>query len=113
MLTRNNTEVAPVVVLVGILDGGNAPFQNLFTTDEVGERVMLNLERLRSVVRDYREQFVGDRALWFGYRPGVLANEAEVLGAFQAELEGIPVRIGDPAETLRQVAQQVAQVVPE
>ncbi len=113
MLTRNNTDVAPVVVLVGILDGGNAPFQNLFTTDEVGERVMLNLERLRSVVRDYREQFLGDRALWFGYRPGVLANEAEVLSAFEAGLEGVPVRIGDPAETLRQVAQQVAQVMPE
>ncbi len=112
MLTRNNTDVAPVVVVIGILDGGNAPFQNLFIPDELGECVLLNLDRLRSVVRDYCEQ-LGKQPLWFGYRPGVLANEESVLEAFRSGIEGVPVQIGDPATIIRQVAEQVAQVIPD
>lgn len=33
-LVRNLSDVTPVVVLVGFLDGGNAPFQRLFNADE-------------------------------------------------------------------------------
>jgi CRISPR-associated protein Cst2 len=84
-LARNLSDVVPVGVLVGFMDGGNAPLQRLFEPDESNERVRLNLTRLRSVLNDYRDRMLtppNSRPLFFGYRPTVLANEAEVLNAF-------------------------------
>jgi CRISPR-associated protein Cst2 len=102
-LTRNLSDVAPVVVLLGLLDGGNAPFQNLFTP--VGEeKVALNLARLVSVVKDYKDRLLEDKRLYFGYRPGVLANEEEVVAALTAGLEGVQFFVGTPGEAIWQVA---------
>lgn len=88
-LARNLSDVSPVVALVGFLDGGNAPFQRLFEPDVNRESVTLNLDRLRSVLTDYRDRLLriqdGDKALFFGYRPTVLTNEDEVLRAFNEE----------------------------
>src|SRR5579884_2387830 len=102
-LTRNLSDVAPVVLLLGFLDGGNAPFQNLFMPDGAGG-VKLNLDRLKSVVKDYKDRLLDDKRLFFGYRPGVLANEAEVLTALRAGIEGITVFAGTPGEAIQQVA---------
>jgi len=87
-LARNLSDVAPVVVLVGFLDGGNAPFQRLFKPDENNERVLLNLARLHSVLEDYQDRLLvegNSKALFFGYRSTVLANETEVLKEFQRD----------------------------
>ena len=87
-LARNLSDVTPIVVLVGFLDGGNAPFQRLFEPDENNERALLNLTRLHSVLEDYKDRLLSDgkgKALFFGYRPTVLANDDEVLKAFQTE----------------------------
>ncbi len=87
-LARNLSDVSPVCVLVGFLDGGNAPFQRLFEPDENNERVRLNLARLRSILSDYKDRLLtpeGGKALFFGCRPTVLANEEEVLAAFRSE----------------------------
>jgi CRISPR-associated protein Cst2 len=81
-LARNLSDVTPVAVIVGFLDGGNAPFQNLFVSDPVNaEQVLLNLERFRSVLSDYTDRFLkvnNDKAVLLGLRPTVLANENEV-----------------------------------
>lgn len=114
-LARNLSDVAPVVVLVGFLDGGNAPFQRLFEPDENNERVRLNLDRLRSVLADYKDRLLvsqGAKALYFGYRPTVLANENEVLQAFAGESlfrECLEVA-GTPQQALGKAAEQVAPV---
>lgn len=86
-LTRNLSDVTPVAILAGFLDGGNAPFQNLFTP--AGDAcVSLNLRRLTSVIQDYQDRFLCQKTLYFGYRPGVLANEEEVLEAFCPDDKG-------------------------
>lgn len=114
-LARNLSDVGPVVVLVGFLDGGNAPFQRLFEPDENNERVRLNLERLRSVVADYQNRLLvlqNGKALYFGYRPTVLANENEVLKAFAEEplfKECIEIA-GTPQQALEKAAAQVKPV---
>ncbi len=115
-LSRNLSDVNPVVVLVGFLDGGNAPFQRLFEPDENNERVVLNLKRLESVLSDYKDRVLKPadtaKALYFGYRPTVLANEEEVLGAFGKESpfsECIEV-VGTPQQALEKAADQVAPV---
>ncbi len=88
-LARNLSDVAPVVVLVGFLDGGNAPFQRLFETDVNRESVTLNLDRLKSVLTDYKGRLLkgeeNNKSLFFGYRPTVLLNEKEVLKTFEDE----------------------------
>lgn len=111
-LARNLSDVAPVAVLVGFLDGGNAPFQRLFCADDSNERVLCDIARLRSVLGDYRDNLLrtGDaKALFFGYRPGILANEEEILKA----LEEIPeLKIaGTPKDALREAANRVSFVM--
>lgn len=115
-LARNLSDVNPVIVLVGFLDGGNAPFQRLFAPDENNERVLLNLERLRSVLEDYKDRMLKPpedaKALFFGYRPTVLANDEAVLQAFQEEApfnECIEVA-GTPQQALAKAVGSVAAV---
>lgn len=87
-LARNLSDVTPVTVVVGFVDGGNAPFQNLFMTDsETSEQLLFNLERFRSVLRDYKDRLLpvnGGRPVLVGFRPTILANEEEVRHTLQS-----------------------------
>ncbi len=80
-LARHLTDVSPVVVILAFLDGGNAPFQNLFSTPE-GEKVIMDLKRFESVLDDYRENLLeveGKKIpVFIGLRPSVLLNEEDV-----------------------------------
>jgi len=117
-LARNLSDVSPIVVLVGFVDGGNAPFQQLFKPDENNERVLLNLERLGSVLTDYEDRLLKpddeSKALFFGYRPTVLANEEKVLKAFREQepfKDCIEVpRSGTPQQALERAAELVERV---
>lgn len=114
-LARNLSDVAPVVVLVGFVDGGNAPFQRLFSADENNERVVLNLKRLASVLTDYKDRLLRvdkEKAIVFGYRPTVLANEQEVLEAFQnqEEFKGYIQIAGTPQQALEKIADMVPEI---
>lgn len=119
-LARNLSDVTPVAVLLGFLDGGNAPFQRLFEPDPNAERVVLNITRLRSVLHDYADRVLGltadaqedKKAIFFGYRPTVLANEAEVLEAFAGDgiFRTLVAVAGTPQEALEQAARAVAGV---
>jgi len=113
-LARNLSDVTPVAVLVGFLDGGNAPFQRLFEPDENNERVRLNLTRLQSVLNDYRDRLLqkNGASLYFGYRPTVLANEAEALEAFQSEaFRNILAVSGTPKDALEAAAKAVESIM--
>lgn len=111
-LTRNLSDVVPVVVLLGCLDGGNAPFQSLFTPNAEGDQVVLNIARLISVMKDYKDRLLGgDKRLLFGYRPGVLANEAEVLETLNAGVEGVSFFVGTPGEAITQAAELTGQII--
>lgn len=109
-LTRNLSDVVPVVVLLGYLDGGNAPFQNLFNPTP-DERVSLNLPRLISVLKDYNDRMLGGNKLFFGYRPGVLANETEVIAALGDGIAGISFFVGTPGEAIKEAAALTDSVV--
>lgn len=114
-LARNLSDVAPVAVLAGFLDGGNAPFQRLFEPDENNERARLNLTRLRSVLNDYKDRLLtpdNGKALYFGCRPTVLANEAEVLSVFRNdEPFSTCIEVADtPQQALEKAADAVASV---
>ncbi|HIC95618.1 TPA: type I-B CRISPR-associated protein Cas7/Cst2/DevR [Candidatus Bipolaricaulota bacterium] len=93
-LARNLSDVSPVAVIIGFLDGGNAPFQNLFRPTPEGERVELNIERFTSVIQDYMDRFLERKLngrgpekfpILMGWRPTVLANEEAVGEALDQE----------------------------
>jgi CRISPR-associated protein Cst2 len=113
-LARNLSDVTPVAVLVGFVDGGNAPFQRLFGADENNERTVLNLERLASVLNDYEDRLLkldNAKPIVFGYRPTVLANEEEVLRALaeQEPFKNCIEIVGTP----RQALEKAAGLVPK
>jgi len=115
-LTRNLSDVSPVVVLAGFVDGGNAPFQRLFEPDADFERVRLNLSRLRSVLADYHDRLLAPangHALFFGYRPTVLANEQEVLQALTSDplLKTHIAPSGSPGQALAKLAEAVPAIM--
>lgn len=111
-LARNLSDVAPVVTLVGFLDGGNAPFQRLFCADDGNERVICDIARLRSILSDYKDNLLrtGDtKALFFGYLPGILANEKEVLEMLE-KISEVAIS-GTPKDALREAADRVSFVM--
>lgn len=114
-LARNLSDVTPTVILTGFLNGGNAPLQRLFEPDENNERVRLNLTRLRSVLNDYGDRLlapINGKALYFGYRPTVLANETEVLKALENEepFKTCIEVVGTSQRALERAASEVASV---
>lgn len=108
-LTRNLSDVTPVAVIVGFLDGGNAPFQRIFRASEDGAQASLDIERLKTLLADYSERLlrvdsevkVGEKTyavespVLFGCIPGILENEDEVF-----DLQGIQ-HAGSPANAIR------------
>lgn len=110
-LARNLSDVSPVVVLIGSLDGANAPFQRIFSADDNNESVILNIERLESVLNDYENRFLSTdnaKPLLLGYRPTVLANEVEVLNKFNnSKLIEI---VGTPQKALEKAADRVGEI---
>ena len=122
-LSRKLSDVSPVVVLIGFIDGGNAPFQNIFMPDEKYERVLLNLPRLRSILVEYADRLLttgsntgsnntsSNKAIFFGYHPTVLANEEEVLKQFQED--EIFNRCIEVAGTPRQAFEKAANMVKD
>ena len=114
-LARNLSDVTPVVVLVGFVDGGNAPLQRLFSADENNERVILNLERLASVLNDYEDRLLkpdDNKPIVFGYRPTVLANEDKVREAFEKQepYKNCVEVAGTPQQALEKAAGLVPKV---
>lgn len=114
-LARNLSDVAPVAVIVGFVDGGNAPFQNLFTTDQLDpEQVTLNLDRFRSVLVDYADRVLAvnkKKPVLIGLRPTVLANEGEirhVIARGESPFEKVEL-LGSPKEALERAAELVAE----
>lgn len=117
-LARNLSDVGPVVVLVGFVDGGNAPFQRLFEPDRNNERIVLNLARLRSVLDDCRSRVLmkdGLKSIYFGFRPGVLANESEILKAFNEDqlLSSLVEIAGTPVQALEKAAEYTSQLLTD
>lgn len=115
-LARNLSDVSPVVVLIGFLDGGNAPFQRLFQPDENYERVNLNLERLGSVLKNYSDRLLkvkNSKSIFFGYTPTILANEEEVLESFKKEplFKDLIEVAGTPRESLEKAARLIELVL--
>lgn len=113
-LARNLSDVAPIAVIIGFLDGGNAPFQNLFSPTLEGDRIELNLERFKSVVKDYTDcilEYESDNRqrkklpILIGLRPTVLANEEKLTEALEQDLlKGIVRLAGTPREALDEIA---------
>ncbi|MBX6423906.1 type I-B CRISPR-associated protein Cas7/Cst2/DevR [Thermosulfurimonas sp. F29] len=110
-LARHLTDVSPVVIILGFLDGGNAPFQNLFSTPE-GETVILDLKRFESVLNDYAENLLKVEGkgipVFIGLRPSILANEEEIKEF--AENNKLVELCGTPKQALLKAMEYVEKI---
>ncbi|MDI6827933.1 MAG: type I-B CRISPR-associated protein Cas7/Cst2/DevR [Armatimonadota bacterium] len=80
-LTRNLSDVAPVAVIIGFLDGGNAPFQRVFMPTDDNSGVQVDIDRLTTVLADYKDRLLPvSSPVIFGAIPGILSNEEKVNG---------------------------------
>lgn len=80
-LTRNLSDVAPVAIVIGFFDGGNAPFQRIFEPSGDGGLVSINKKRLTVVLSDYKDRTLSvDKPIIIGATPGVIDNIDEELG---------------------------------
>lgn len=80
-LTRNLSDVAPVAVIIGFLDGGNAPFQRVFMPTDDNAGVQVDIDRLTTVLADYKDRLLPvSSPVIFGAIPGILSNEEKING---------------------------------
>lgn len=98
-LTRNLSDVSPVAVMIGFLDGGNAPFQRIFKPTDDNTGVQVDIERLKTVLADYKDRLLPvDSPVIFGSIPGVLHNASSVI-----ELDGV-TNAGSAADAISMAA---------
>ncbi|GAB4044035.1 type I-B CRISPR-associated protein Cas7/Cst2/DevR [Spirosoma jeollabukense] len=71
MQTNNMGDVTPKFIVLATTSSGNHPFSHIVTSEGMNnDRVMLNLEGLKEVLKDYKEQFIGK--IFIGKRSGFL-----------------------------------------
>jgi CRISPR-associated protein Cst2 len=87
MQTSNMGEVTPKFLVLATTTTGNHPFSHIVTSDPFNkEQTILNIEGLREVLNDYKDQFKG--IIYIGKRNGFLNEYNEQLDALAKEFDG-------------------------
>jgi CRISPR-associated protein Cst2 len=78
-LTKNLSDVTPVAIIIGFLDGGNAPFQRIFKCSDDGGSVLIDTPRFSAVLSDFKNRMLDvETPVIFGALPGIITNEDEI-----------------------------------
>ena len=99
-LTKNLSDVTPVAVIIGFVDGGNAPFQKLFISSDDGG-VKVDIDRLKVVINDYKDRFLSEEKVVFGCLPNVIENEEAVRNLSEV------IYAGSAVDAIRKVTQEL------
>ena len=90
MQTNNMADVTPKFIILATMSSGNHPFSHVATSEgQKGEKPLLNIEGLKEVLQDYKEQFKG--TIFIGKRSGFWDEYNEELKALQNEFDNIKV----------------------
>jgi CRISPR-associated protein Cst2 len=68
------TDVTPKFIILALIEGGNQPFMNITSENNVK---ILNIAALKEVIRDYKESFISD--IYIGKSEGFLPDLTEEL----------------------------------
>lgn len=90
MQTDNMGDVTPKFIILATLNSGNHPFSHIATaTGKDSDVVVLNIEALKEVLKDYRDNIQGN--VFIGRRSGFLDEKADILSALQKEYPNVIV----------------------
>ena len=78
MQTNNMADVTPKLLVLATMKTGNHPFSHIIKNDGArSERAIFNVDGLKEVLIDYKDQFVGD--IFIGKRSGFMDEHNEDL----------------------------------
>ena len=90
MQTNNMADVTPKFIILATTNSGNHPFSHIVKNDGVrAERTILNVEGIREVLLDYKEQFQG--TVFIGKRSGFMDEYDTELKSLDADFENVKV----------------------
>lgn len=90
MQTNNMGDVTPKFIVLATLNSGNHPFSHIASaTGKDNDTVDLNLEALKEILKDYKDNFIG--TIFIGRRSGFLDEKANSLKALETEFSNVEV----------------------
>lgn len=90
MQTDNMGDVTPKFIVLTTLNSGNHPFSHIASTSGRNKEVVdLNVEALKEVLKDYKDNIQGD--VFIGRRSGFLDEKDEALKALEKEFSNVKV----------------------
>ncbi|WP_080055557.1 type I-B CRISPR-associated protein Cas7/Cst2/DevR [Spirosoma aerolatum] len=112
MQTNNMGDVTPKFIVLATTSSGNHPFSHIVTSEGINnDRVTLNLEGLKEVLKDYKDQFTG--TVFIGKRSGFLNEYNDELKELLTLGEGYPtVHLGTINETIDAYCAQLENQLP-
>jgi CRISPR-associated protein Cst2 len=109
MQTNNMGDVTPTFIILSTMACGNHPFSHVAKSEgQRGEIALLNIEGLKEILNDYKEQFKGN--IFIGKRSGFLDEYNDELKALEAEFKNVKVLSVNQA--IDQYCEQVKTQMP-
>lgn len=107
MQTNNMADVTPKFIVLATTNTGNHPFSHIVSSEGISnEKAYLNVEGIKEVLKDYKEQFVGK--VFIGRRSGFLDDYAQELEQLKSLGDGYPqVQLGSINETIDNYCEQL------
>jgi CRISPR-associated protein Cst2 len=109
MQTNNMGDVTPKFIVLATMASGNHPFSHIAVSEGArGEKAALNIEGLKEVLQDYKEQFKG--TIFIGRRSGFMDEYQAELKALEKEFKNVKVLSVNQA--IDQYCEQVKKQMP-
>ena len=107
MQTNNMGDVTPKFIVLASMTTGNHPFSHVAGADKTERTVVLSIDALKEVLKDYKSQFVG--TVFIGRRSGFMDEMKVELKALESlDIETYPsVKIVSINEAIDQYCQQL------
>jgi CRISPR-associated protein Cst2 len=84
MQTDNMGDVTPKFIVLATMTTGNHPFSHIVKNNGINsDKVLLNIEGLKEVLKDYEQEFIG--TIFIGKRSGFMDEYHEELKALQSD----------------------------
>lgn len=90
MQTNNMADVTPKFIVLSSMNSGNHPFSHIVKSDGINnDKVILNIEGLKEVLKDYCDQFKG--TIFIGKRSGFMDDYNEELKSLESEFHNVQI----------------------
>jgi len=112
MQTNNMSDVTPKFIVLATTNTGNHPFSHIASSGGINnEKVYLNINGIKEVLKDYKDQFVGD--VFIGRRSGFMDEISGDLEGLKSLGDGYPtVQVASINETIENYCKQLETQIP-